>query len=219
MLRLWTRRVGLIIAGIILAMMASAAEAQPARFAVAQQTVPRPDAPVAVDVDWQAVRRDVVQRQRASLTAVRPTPSPLFPVNLSSGQTLQTEVPILTPSREALGFAEPLDARLYPRGDFYTLVIQGDGLLVEVFGTRLAHARPPDALTARHLRGTGEEGYISTPAEYGREIRFNRYQAAYSITLECDAPETDPRCVEPSYGEAVWRSLQLMPGTRDGEGE
>ena len=219
MLRLWTRRLGLIIAGIILAMMGSVAEAQPARLSAVQQAEPRPDAPVAVEVDWQAVRRDVLQRQRVSLSAVRATPSPVLPGTLTPGQTLQTEIPILTPSREALGFSDPLDARLYPRGDFYTLVIQGDGLLVEVFGTRLAHARPPDALTARHLRGTGPEGYVSSLTEYGREIRFNRYNAAYSITLECDAPETDPRCLEPDYGEAVWRSLQLMPGTRDGEGE
>jgi len=219
MLRLWTRRVSLIIAGIILAMMTCAAEAQPARVAIAQSVDPRPDDPVAVAVDWQAVRRDVVQRQRASLSAVRATPRPVLPAALAPGEGAQTQVPILTPTQDALGFAAPVEARLYPRGDFYTLVIEGEGLLIEVFGTRLAHARPPDPLAARHLRGTGPEGYRSTPTAYGREITFHRYNAAYSLTLECEAPETDPRCVQPAYGERVWRSLQLMPGTRDGEGE
>ena len=219
MLRLWTRRVSVIVAGVILVMISCVAEAQPARVGIAQSVEPRPDDPVAVAVDWQAVRRDVVQRQRASLSAVRAMPRPVLPAALAPDEGAQTQVPILTPTQEALGFAAPAEARLYPRGDFYTLVIEGDGLLIEVFGTRLAHARPPDALAARQLRGTGPEGYRSTPTRYGREISFHRYNAAYSLTLECEAPQTDPRCDEPAYGERVWRSLQLMPGTRDGEGE
>lgn len=212
------RRIAIILAGGALAgVMACAASAQPARLGAAQPVRPQPDTPIAVDVDWQAVRQDVLQRQRAGFTAVRAMPRPVIPENVTVEQGGETEVPILTPTQEALRFNPLAGARLYARGDFYTLVIQGEGLLIEVFGTRLAHAAPPDALTARHLRGAGAEGYRSTPTAYGREITFKRYNAAYSITLECEAPETDPRCTSPEYGEGLWASLQLMPGTRDRE--
>ncbi|WP_440957871.1 hypothetical protein ACFELO_11325 [Oceanicaulis sp. LC35] len=218
MLGLVARHVTILIAGCGLAgVMTCAASAQPTRLGAIQQTQPQPDAPVAVEVDWQAVRRDVLQRQRASFTAVRAVPRPVVPGNVTAEEGVATEVPILTPTQDALGFEALANARLFPRGDFYTLVIEAEGMLIEVFGTRLAHAVPPDPLSARHLRGTGEEGYRSTPTAYGREITFHRYNAAYSITLECDAPETDTRCSAPAYGDGLYASLQLMPGTRDRE--
>lgn len=218
MLEMVARYVALMIAGCVLAgVMTCAAIAQPARLSAVQQAQPQPENPVAVEVDWQAVRQDVLQRQRASFTAVRAMPRPVMPGNVTAEDGVVTDVPILTPTQEALGFDALAEALLFPRGDFYTLVVQGEGILIEVFGTRLAHARPPDPLTARHLRGTGPDGSRSTPTAYGREITFNRYNAAYSITLECDAPETDTRCSEAAYGDGVKASLQLMPGTRDRE--
>lgn len=216
LLALWGTRIAV---AVMLAVMGGAALAQSARLTNVQPVEPRPDAPVAVAVDWQAVREDVQQRQRARFTAVRAAPAPVMAGNITADEAVISEVPVLTPTQQALGFDAPVQGRLFPRVDFYTLVIESDGILIEVFGTRLAHARPPDPLTARHLRGTGEEGYRSTPTAYGREITFNRYNAAYSITLECASPQTDPRCAEPGYGDRLRNSLQLMPGARTGEAE
>ena len=220
-----SRGLGAMMAGLSLAICAdfaaqaqTAQTAQPARIAQ-PQTTPRPDQPVAVEVDWEAVRADVAQRQSVGrLTAARAVSFPVLPRNLEAGQPIETEVPILTPGTEVLGFERQADALLFARGDFYTLVIQGEGVIIEVFGTRLAHAQVEDARTARFLRGSGPEGYRTTRTRSGRELTFNRYNVAYSITLECDAPEQDVRCVEPEYGERLMQSLQVMPGTRGREG-
>ena len=193
------------------------AHAQQASLARAQSPTPRPDQPMSVQVQWDEVRRDVVRTQQSGAVAVRRVSTPAQPGNVQPGAWVETEVPILTPSLEALALEREPEVLLYPRGDFYTLLIQSDDLIIEVFGTRLGHARPDD-LTARYLRGSGEEGYRTSRTAYGRELNFNRYNVAYSITLECLQPERDPRCTDPAYGERLMRSLQILPGTRNGGG-
>lgn len=193
------------------------AHAQQASLARAQSPTPRPDQPVSVQVQWDEVRRDVVRTQQSGAVAVRRVSTPAQPGNVQPGAWVETEVPILTPNLEALALGREPEVLLYPRGDFYTLLIQSDDLIIEVFGTRLGHARPDD-LTARYLRGSGEEGYRTSRTAYGRELNFNRYNVAYSITLECLQPERDPRCTDPAYGERLMRSLQILPGTRNGGG-
>ena len=193
------------------------AHAQQASLARAQSPTPRPDQPMSVQVQWDEVRRDVVRTQQSGAVAVRRVSTPAQPGNVQPGAWVETEVPILTPNLEALALGREPEVLLYPRGDFYTLLIQSDDLIIEVFGTRFGHARPDD-LTARYLRGSGEEGYRTSRTAYGRELNFNRYNVAYSITLECLQPERDPRCTDPAYGESLMRSLQILPGTRNGGG-
>ncbi|WP_439637714.1 hypothetical protein [Oceanicaulis sp.] len=226
-----SRGLGAMMAGLSLAMFSvcaaqaqtaqTAQTAQPARLAQPQpvRRTPQPDQPVAAEVDWEAVRADVARSQSAGrLTAARAVSFPVLPRNLEAGQSIETEVPILTPGTTVLGFESQAEVLLFARGDFYTLVIQGEGVIIEVFGTRLAHAQVEDARTARFLRGSGPEGYRTTRTRSGRELTFNRYNVAYSIMIECDAPEQDVRCVEPEYGERLMQSLQVMPGTRGREG-
>lgn len=220
-----------IMAGLSLAIFSvCAAQAQTARTVQSAQPVrlaqpqpvrqtPQPDQPVAAEVNWDAVRADVSQSQSTGrLTAARAPAFPLMPRVFDAEQLIATEVPILTPSTTAVGFEGQPEAQLYAHRDFYTLVIEGEGLIIEVFCTRLAHAQAEDAITARHLRGAGPEGYRTTRTRSGRELTFNRYNVAYSITLECVYPNHDPRCVQPEYGEQLMRSLQLMPGSRGREG-
>lgn len=210
---------GLAICAVFAAQAQTAQPAQSARLAQPQQQTPRPDQPIAIEVDWEAVRADVAQRRSVGrLTAARAVAPPVLPRNYETSQADDTRVPILTPNTAALGFERQAEVLLFARGDFYTLTIQGEGLIIEVFGTRLAHAQVEDARTARFLRGVGPEGYRTTRTRSGRELTFNRYNVAYSITLECDAPEQDARCVEPEYGEGLMQSLQIMPGTRGWEG-
>lgn len=212
--------IGILIAGAGLALAilcaASAHGAQSTRLSQSQ-TTPSPDTPVAAVVEWDEVREDALETRRLSRLAVRRAPTPALPRNVEPGQWIETEVPILTPTYEALGFQSQPDVLLYPRGDFYTLVVQSEDLVVEVFCTRLAHSRP-DSRTERYLRGAGPEGYRTTLTRSGRELFFNRYNVAYSITLECYDPERDPRCAAPDYGERLMQSLQILPGTRSGEG-
>lgn len=201
---------------------AAAQQSQPVRQATLAQGQPRtptPQQPVATTVQWDAVRADAraqsAQRQRIqSVAAVRQVQTFPVPRNLEPGDLDDMEVPVLVPTYSALRFSETPNVLLFPRGDFYTLAIMGEGLTIEVFCTRLAHSRAADPSSARYLRGSGPEGYRNERTAYGREISFNRYGAAYSITVECDDSETDPRCTAPDYGEQLMQSLQILPGSR-----
>ena len=193
-------------------------QAQPARTAT-------PSDPVAVTVNWDQARIDARtaaantnQSTRPEIGLARQVRTFPIPRNLDPVSLAQTEVPILVPTYAALGFSREPVTLLFPRGDFYTLSITGEGVLVEVFCTRLAHAEPNTAISARRIRGSGPEGYRTEQTEYGREVSFTRYGIAYSITIECDDPEGDARCAAPQYGRGLMESLQILPGSRGSVG-
>ena len=193
--------------------------------AIAQQSdrAPTPDRPVQSVVLWDEVRSDAreeaARRQPARTVAVaQQTQAFPRPRNLRPGDLDGMEVPVLVPTYRGLGFSGEPDVMIFPRGDFYTLVAMGEGVTIEVFCTRLAHSEPVNAQTARRLVGSGPEGYRSERTEYGREVSFNRYGVAYSITVECADPMRDPRCTAPEYGDRLMQSLQVLPGSRGTQG-
>lgn len=196
---------------------------QPARAAVLQGqplTQPAsPEAPRTVAINWDQAQADA-RRQGAgnsALSAVRMAPRLPQPSNREAGEVANTRLPVLVPNMAALGDTPPPTVLLFPHTDFYTLSISGDGLVIEVFGTRLAHARAPDALTARQLRATGADGLRVSATEFGQVADFNRYGAAYSVTLECDNPGSDPRCADDELVRHIARSLVIAAGS-PGEG-
>ena len=194
-----------LLTPLALALLASsgtqAQTSAPPNPAMVQQSQPAtrpasPQAPRTIAVNWDQARADarrqgVANNQAAA--AVRVAPEMPRPSN--------SEASVL----------------LFPRTDFYTLSITGDGLVIEVFGTRLAHAVAPDAVTARQLRATGPDELRVSATEYGQVADFNRYGAAYSVTLECDNPQSDPRCADDVLVRRLARSLIIAAGS-PGEG-
>jgi|GEM_PF-2258133 len=182
---------------------------------------PRPDAPQIVPINWDQVQADLRQQSAANsnFTAgtrlVQRFPQP---TNEAAGGVVQTRLPVLSPPLAVLGFDSPPQVMLFPQENFYTLSITGDDILIEVFGTRLAHIEPPDPASARRLLATGPSGMRVTRAEYGVDVNLNRYGAAYSVSVECDDPEGDSRCSELDYARQIAESLGIVGGTPD-EGE
>lgn len=191
--------------------------------ALQTQDVARPDAPRVVPVNWVAAREDArTQTQSSELTnvaAARQVAQFPRPTNAEAAGVTNTRLPVLIPSAPALELAGETTVLLFPRENFYTLSITGEDILIEVFGTRLAHAQAPNALAARQLRAADAEGYRFSQTEFGREVSFNRYGAAYSVTIECDAPEADPRCADDEYARRVVRSLLIAAGSPDEGGQ
>lgn len=187
---------------------------QPARRAT-------PDNPRRVAIDWDQVRADVrAQTARdANFTAtarlVQRFPQPS---NDAAAQANQTRLPVLMPSRASLALAEEPVVLLFPQRDFFTISITGSDILIEVFGTRLAHAETPDPVSLRRLRNRDADGLQINRTEYGVEVNFGRYGAAYSVTVECHNPETDPRCTQPDYARGLALDLGIVAGS-PGEGE
>lgn len=178
-----------------------------------------PDAPRTVAINWDQARADARRQGAANqaVTAARVAPELPRPSNREAAAVANTRLPVLVPNMGILSASPPPTVLLFPRTDFYTLSISGDGLVIEVFGTRLAHAVAPDALTARQLRATGPDELRVSATEYGQVADFNRYGAAYTVTLECDNRQTDPRCADDELVRRLARSLVIAGGS-PGEG-
>ena len=169
-------------------------------------------------INWDQARADA-RRQSATTNqaaaATRLAPEMPRPSNREAGEVANTHIPVLVPNMGILSASPPPTVLLFPRPDFYTLSITGDGLVIEIFGTRLAHAVAPDALTARQLRATGPDALRVSATEFGQVADFNRYGAAYSVTLECDNPQSDPRCADDVLVRRLARSLVIAAGSPD----
>tara|TARA_R110002074_G_scaffold78392_8_gene177423 strand:- start:64 stop:741 length:678 start_codon:yes stop_codon:yes gene_type:complete len=218
-----------LLTPLALALLASsgtqAQTSAPPNPAMVQQSQPAtrpasPQAPRTIAINWDQARADarrqgVANNQAAA--AVRVAPEMPRPSNSEASEVANTRLPVLVPNMAILSDTPPPSVLLFPRTDFYTLSITGDGLVIEVFGTRLAHAVAPDAVTARQLRATGPDELRVSATEYGQVADFNRYGAAYSVTLECDNPQSDPRCADDVLVRRLARSLIIAAGS-PGEG-
>jgi len=175
--------------------------------------------PGIADIDWVAAALDARRQsgQNLTTTAVLSAPQSVIPTNDRASRITQTRLPVLLPAQALLDMGPNPSVMLFPNRDFYTASMRGNVLLVEVFGTRLIQVEAPDARSVARLRNVDGDGFLVQQTEYGREINFNRYGAAYSITIECDQPQTDIRCTGASYGRNLAQSLLIVGGT-PGEG-
>lgn len=202
-------------------------QAQPASFrsvarlqdlGAAQRRDPQPDAPAVVPVDWTAAQIDA-RRQQAQASefstamAVNFARQVVRPDNAQAAEVRDTRLPVLLPSPQSLQINGEAQVLLFPHETFYNASITGDRLLVEIFGTRLAHARAPDARAARNFATGTSGGYRIAPTEYGQEVHFSRYGAAYSITIECDRPDLDARCTDAAYARNLADALVIAAGS------
>ena len=135
-----------------------------------------------------------------------------------------------------LGPADPSllrSARFYPGDRQYTLVVREEGLIVEIFGstralqsptgaappapvavtpqTRALARAPAPATAARALAAEwGLTQVYTEQTEYGVDVAFVRFGAAYNLTFVCDSMGP-PDCTE-AAAVAFAASLQLLGG-------
>jgi hypothetical protein len=177
-----------------------------------------PGAPRTVAIDWNQVATDLrIQARRFSSPGIAAAPVQQLPIPKLSNATLQdaarTRLPVLLPTAGTLDMGPSPSAMLFPYEDFYTASMWGGGLLVEVFGTRLAHASAPAmARTARRMLAADPDNFVVSRGEGGWDVSFNRYGAAYTVTLECADPE-DSRCANDRQVREVARSLLIAGGS------
>lgn len=209
-------------AGLITAACAGAAVGQNAPIAPFQraQTAPAAQGQRATSIDWASARRDQATQQRATQGRAAGQRAVPQPRNAAAGDLAAVRLPVLIPAipgaETTLVSGQP-GMLLFPRQNFYAASMAVDGVAVEVFGTRLVNAVIADPAATRRLQaGRDAEGFIVTRTETGQIVDFSRYGAAYSITLECDDPEADPRCTDPEFVRNVARSLQIAGGEPEG---
>lgn len=150
---------------------------------------------VVAQVDWASVqghdRVDVARLAPAVAVAVSGAP-----------------VPVLIPSGES--FVE--SAAVYTGADWVSTQHRGEGVSVEVFGTRRAFAHPEVAV--HELERIAEERPLITRSEGVPFISFTRFGVAYQMSVECEAGPDDPKCAEFDYLRQVYDSLAIVGGAQ-----
>ncbi|NBB62876.1 hypothetical protein GVN18_26790 [Pseudomonas sp. ODNR1LW] len=224
----WKISLGAIGAAAVLGAGAAWTQVQP------QQTRPTaPSGPTPTETGLTPSRAD-----QAALAAARQDPlaarlrgvlgqdkarAPLL------AQIEASTVPVLGPADPGLLST----ARFYPGDRQYTLVVRKPGLIVEIFGSvralqsptgvapaasvpvepqarSFARAAAPEASARAAAAQRGLTQIHVEQTEYGIDVAFVRFGAAYNLTFICDSMGT-PDCTEAAaVGFAA--SLQLLGG-------
>lgn len=158
--------------------------------------------PQQMPIDWASARTDREAQSGAAIGVRGPA------------EFDRVTLPLLLPDNDVIDF-RGTEARLFARDNFYTASITGDGVIVEVFGTRQRLNEAPDPGSVRRLEEARDaDGFVTTPGEGSWEVAFNRYGAAYSVTVECGDPAS-LRCADALYVRSVARSLLIAGGHPD----
>jgi hypothetical protein len=192
------------IAPLILAQLAAA----PATTGAPVPGRPSPQAGSGISVlkvDWGKAQQD----QRAQIQKGQParlertTPQQLAGVHM----------PVLLPNTPEFRAG----VRMFPSSDSYAATLSLSGTTVEIFGSRLASSlSPATEKAASHQLTANAAGYVVSATEYGQELSFSRYGVAYSMSVTCDAPQTDERCAKPDFLTGLADNMQMFGGTPDG---
>lgn len=126
----------------------------------------------------------------------------------------QITIPVLLPSEPAL--AEHL--RIFPNEAHYAVSSTGQGgMAFHMTGHGKAFDLMPAAvrrLPHADLRARiPGDGIVIEHTEFGLDASFNRFGAAYSISLECADPVGDKRCADDAFIRGlVARLIVVIPG-------
>lgn len=200
-----------VLAGAVVAAAAVAGAA------TSQQQPPSPVAAVQVDLprsreDSAALaqaRQDPLSARIRSAMAQDPRTAAMLQL------AAESPVPVLAPSDPAL----LAGARLFTGDRHYMMTIERGGQVVEIYGStkafrspvaqppgpagqpaapaRLAVARGPvrSAAAARRAQAAGLTNLRAEQTEYGHDVSFSRFGAAYSVSFICEG-QGAPGCGE-----------------------
>jgi hypothetical protein len=169
-----------------------------------------------------AARKDPLAARLQGVLAQDPATRPVL------AQAAASPVPVLAPSDPAL----LRTARLYSGTRHYMLVVQRGEQIIEIYGTTKAFQsplarplQPPEPVLTPPTRATRvapataalararAQGLINIRTErteYGVDVSFNRFGAAYSVSFICEG-QGAPGCAE-ADALAFATSLQLIGG-------
>jgi hypothetical protein len=124
----------------------------------------------------------------------------------------QITIPVLLPSEPLL--AEHL--RIFPNAAHYAVSSSSPGMSFHMTGHGRAFDLMPAAvrrLPRADLRARiPADGVVIEHTEFGLDASFNRFGAAYSISLECADP-ADPRCTSDVFVRGlISRLMVVVPG-------
>ncbi|MBA4803271.1 MAG: hypothetical protein H2038_01310 [Brevundimonas sp.] len=219
-------RVQAALSGVVMAAAALAG--------VATSQAPPPSPVAAVQVDLPRSREDAAALARARQDPLAARIRSVMAQDSRTAAMLQlaaeSPVPVLGPSDPALLAA----ARLFTGDRHYMMSLERGGQVIEIYGStkafrspvaqtpgaagrtaapaRLAVARAParSAAAARRAQAAGLANLRTEQTEYGHDVAFSRFGAAYSVSFICDG-QGAPGCGE-ADAVAFAASLVLIGG-------
>jgi hypothetical protein len=185
----------------------ASAQTRPSIFAAAPPPRPGQSQPLPID------RASAAQAANSPVNARgRGVNSKFISANAPAINSIQ--IPVLLPGDPDLAPG----LRIFPNGPFYTASSKSNGMSFVLMGSGRAFPVSPGA--AKGLPGGSlagripADGIVIDGSEAGINASFNRFGAAYSISLECANPKTDPRCNNPAYIRGlIGRLMVVVPGT------
>ena len=149
---------------------------------------PPPGSPQTID--WKRASQMATTRLKVAELPKRPT-------------LQQVELPVLAPALPGVHWSAVSHA------NWYSLTGQMKGATLMVHGTRLFHQPPPGAKMPAP-RPTGPAHYHLSRTHGIVDISFRAFGAAYTLSIECDAPLDDPRCTEDDFARAAMASVKRV---------
>ncbi|NWH09516.1 MAG: hypothetical protein HXY22_12890 [Alphaproteobacteria bacterium] len=151
----------------------------------------------ALAIDWTAAR--------AEGATARYTASLQWRLMFRKPRLRRMRLPLVLPSRQ--GMMDRVD--VYPRQDSYAASSREDRAVVEIFGSRIA-GRVEKASFFPGIRRESQKGAFRIDrTDYGIDIVFNRFGAAYNISVICDDPGRDERCTNDDYAISLMNSIEV----------
>ncbi|MFT6398071.1 MAG: hypothetical protein ACJAYU_002826 [Bradymonadia bacterium] len=150
---------------------------------------------VVAPVDWQA----------ASLHAG----VPLSTIGSEfQSAVAESAVPVLIPSNATF----VASTSVYTGEDWVSTHHRGQGVSIEVFGTRRAFSHPE--VEVHELERIAEGRPLITRSEGVPFISFKRFGVSYQVSIECESGPADSKCTEFDYLRQVYDSLVVVGGAQ-----
>ncbi|MFC4724749.1 hypothetical protein AB6B38_01610 [Glycocaulis abyssi] len=187
----------------------------------------RPIAPI----DWNTaavdMRRDMAQMNQDTPASFVPTqPPPRVPPfrNTPPEELARPRLPVLLPLE-----TEPTATRGDEEGGgvagmmffasdyFYSASFHRRGIMYQINGSRVIHAvENSAAIAGQYMAMTDAQGQLVTRTEYGQELSFNRYGAAYTLLIACSNPDENAECRDENTIRAFAGRLVVAGGSPEG---
>jgi len=203
MQRLVSAAIAIAIVGVFVSQSSAQPDATPSIL------LPRTPATVTAEIDWRSVTVDL---RSGRLTGYALPPDAVK--NMRDGVAPTPALPVLLPADTSL--LRDISLLYFPNS--YAASGRVEGVAVAVNGTRVLQTIAPGDPLERAIESekweTLSDGtpYHVTVGEGGVDLTFNRFGAAYLISVECRTLD-DVRCNKPYFAVSLVQKMVIVnPG-------
>ncbi len=189
-------------AALVAVAIAGAVVAQTADTAAPPQDDPHPK-PRLAEIRWPEAIKMAAAEKRGILAMQR--------AEIDQTVIDKLTLPLMLPDDPRIDRA----MRVFAQTNTYAATAREEGALIEIVGTRVALAAPEQSPLSRARKALTPPGGLRVErTDYGVEISFTRFGAAYNLSILCDDPVTDERCRKDDYAREIAESLVVVIGSR-----